>query len=49
MTRLVVTPEMETETHKVSLMKFKKLKQKHPILLSQLELMSIDGTLEIFS
>jgi len=30
-------------------MEFKKLKQKHPILTAQLGLMSIDGTLEIFS
>ena len=49
MTRLVATPEMETETHKAALMEFKKLKQKHPTVASQLGLMSIDGTLEIFS
>ena len=34
MTRLVATPEMETETHKVALMEFKKLKQKNLILMS---------------
>jgi len=48
--KMVSTPEMETATHKAALIEFnKQLKQKHPTLTSQLGLMSIDGTLEIFS
>lgn len=46
----VATPDLETATHKAALLEFnKQLKQKHPALTSQLGLMSLDGTLEIFS
>jgi carbonic anhydrase len=46
----VATPELETETHKKSLLEFRaQLKENHPNLAVQLSLMALDGTVETFS
>jgi len=46
----VANPQIETETHKAALLKFRKeVAQRHPKLQVELGLMAIDGKVETFS